>query len=134
MLQGVLYSAVLLLQNIIWISRVFFLQYVSNFSYAHEMLLVIFIPLQGFFNALIYILPKFRQFIMRRQQENQNHTSSTGNCWFITIWRKFSSHIFKSKESCNQSSTGGQVEVEDKCKEEDQALDSCSNNVSVLKQ
>ena len=119
MSQGILYSTVLASICLAYILMIIYS------SYAAQLLDVIVIPLQGFWNALIYKKRQIKQIVKKilcksRQsvpgfsgsiQNNQN-TTSKPSCWkrLSMFWNRIRSSK-KSKSSSNQ-----QVEVKEESK------------------
>jgi hypothetical protein len=71
MVQGVLYSSVLILTNVFTAAAACFVSYMAVLPYALAILVHIFMPLQGFFNAMIYSIPVFQR-MYRRRKERKN--------------------------------------------------------------
>ena len=65
MVQGILYSAALTSLCVIYTLGPIYSMYGS--SYAIEVLGSILLPLQGFWNALIYMVPLFRQIVRKNR-------------------------------------------------------------------
>ena len=75
MIQGILYSAVLFSQC----TPFFLIAFVKalNSSYTIEILNAIFFPLQGFLNALIYMIPLFQKLMKKRRESKQKKMSNS---------------------------------------------------------
>ena len=137
MVQGILYSAVLAL-----LCLAFILVAISSSdpsSYKIDLLCSIVLPLQGFWNALIYMKPLFEKIMKKRCklpqnvsssiQDNQN-TSSEASCLSKSL-QMFS--IRKRTPQESEGSSNQQVEVHDEESKKEEDLEGCNDRVGVLK-
>lgn len=110
MIQGILYSATLVCQTVIFI--------VCYLTASAILLQNILLPLQGFFNALIYMIPLFKQKMAERRKAWQNSSSSV--------------NPVQSKIYLKRNTSGHVKEVKSECKEEE-GLSSNDNAVDVFR-
>jgi hypothetical protein len=96
MLQGVLYSLVLLLIYICAIAKNA-VQATGRSAYIIRILFYTFWPLQGFFNALIYSIPVFQRLVSFRQSPKE------GRNWMSFVKRQESASEVNLESSKNQN-------------------------------
>ena len=138
-LQGILYSAALASLCFAFILLVTL--NVLNYSYVLEFLCSILQPLQGFWNALIYMIPLlFQQFAKKicKSQQNvnnstQNNQNTSSKASWLTRLSRFWIQTRTSKESKKGSSKNQKVEVQDESKKEEEDLEGGNNRAGVLK-
>ena len=110
-----------------------------NSNYVIDILASTFLPSQGLFNALIYMIPLFRQMMKKRQGAQQKNTSSYVQDQKYTLkslltkrWRIFWSQTLISKEynhNNTKSNNTGEVGVEEgECKEEENLANYTTSN------
>ena len=146
MLQGILYSAILILLCICFVLIVF-IQALDS-SYAVEIMNSIFFPSQGFFNALIYMIPLFKQIMKKRRNkkkaqqnvqssiQNQQHTPSSiqnhQNISSSTSWLARLKLVCSSQTSSinkiTKSNIRQQLDAESKCREGEILVDNNSRD------
>ena len=76
MVQGILYSAALASICISLILVVLFFMSLFKSTYEVDVVVSNLIPLQGFWNGLIYMIPIFRQILKKRCKSQQNVSGS----------------------------------------------------------
>ena len=92
MIQGVLYGSVLLYPAVL------FSFYTASIHNSTVLLLGrIFFPLLGFFNALIYAIPSFRQVIKKMCNHNKAEQNTSKSSWLKRWRRTLSMCLLRSK-------------------------------------
>ena len=156
MTQGILYSVALFSLFIAFILLNAIAINVIESSYAVEYISSILYPLQGFWNALIYMTPQFRRMVrkrheiqenislfcsrlMRREKAQGNDSNlihddqrNTSRNW-LTRLRMIILQIRKSKELDKSSNRSDQVKAECEC-EEEKVSEESNNQVGILTQ
>ena len=141
--QGILYSVVLfsLIFPYFVLAVVFFVtSSLESISYTVSMLISIIVPLQGFFNAIIYKKPQFQRMIKKRRKTKQNIPSpiqdqqTISKTWLIKwkelLWTKMRT----SKTSRKKGNTSGQIEAEQGESKVEGGLVDINSRVDVSKQ
>ena len=135
-LQGILYSAAL---TLLCLSQISLVANMFNYNYAFDLVLSIFGPLQGFWNALIYMIPLFQQLVKKicKSQQNvsltqHNQNTSSKTSLLTRLSKFFWIQNRTSKESKGNSSNQYVEEVQDESKEGED-LEGGNNRVGVLK-
>ena len=138
MVQGILYSAVIISQCLTYVLVVDIRQLDS--IYAIQMLGSIMFPLQGFWNVLIYMMPLFRQIIKKRCKSRQNvsdliqdnQSVSKSSCYCLSKTMGIFFRFSKSTSKESHSNSSQQVEeVQDGSKKVEDLED--NDGVGVLK-
>lgn len=137
MLQGILYTSAALFSPIIpclfvTISDV---QRMHSFSYTVEILCSIFLPLQGLFNALIYMIPLFKQIMKKRrkkkaQQKIQGVNAQQLNRDSIPNQQNLSINETPTRNSLSRQDIEAKIE----CKEEEILVDDKNEMIGASKQ
>ena len=137
MLQGVLYSAALVLQCITFLAS--FIVKEPHSIFAIGVLNSIFYPSQGLLNALIYAMPYFLQKMKKRRKAQQNISTSSNQdqqnksslSWLKSSFTFFDRSLILRK--LNKSMSGVQDKVHGESKQKD-VLESNNSRVDVSKQ
>lgn len=147
MVQGVLYSAILLSQNIVFILSYVLPIPVLETSFTVNLMTAIIYPLQGFFNAFTYMIPLFRKMMMERksrksiQHKERNDTIKTTilGSWRV-IWKgsmlpRLLKLAGKSNNEIDHVKSGQvQSEVEESKKEEEDFVGHTSKDIIGVKE
>ena len=138
MVQGILYSAAIASLCILIILLV--VVSALDSSYAVDMLVAILAPLQGFWNALIYVKPQIEQtvkkmFIKSQQDVSNlipdNQNMSKKESWLTRL--RMMSWISERTSKQSKGSSSQQVEVQDKSKKAEDIEGGNEDRVGVLK-